>query len=607
MLLLSTLLCVAQATPQSESVPRAGIDPPTLRVIAFGDATSATRRGVNRAWPARLRPLLETRFPDLRIEVESSTVAGDSSVTALKRLRRDVLARDPDVVVVQIGSVDAEVDVPAGEDFPNVAPGAYRSNLVDIVSTIRTNGADVVLVQPGAAMWTPELKERYGAPPYDPDAPWGFDRLLAAYAEVVRGVCRHERVPMVAAHDADLGRGPGVTAGLRVSGKHLTDEAHALLARSVYEAVVPRVESGDANPRPLSAHAAPSRGWTLPELDLAGQDDRVVVVDREPGQYLGHPTTVLLEDGRTMLCVYPKGHGRGAICMKRSEDGGLTWSERLPVPESWSTSKETPVIEHIVSQDGAKENLIVWSGLHPARRALSSDGGATWSELEVPSGTVGEWGGIVVMGDHLRLDDGRTLAWFHDDGRFFGMSGKRGPFVVYQTESTDAGVTWSQPRGIASWPHGHLCEPGVVRKGDTIALLLRENSRKRNSQVIVSNDGGATWSDPRPLAGSLTGDRHQVVELPDGRLFISFRDRGLDSPRWGDWVGWVGTFEDVIEGRQGELRVRLMDNLKGADCAYPALELLGDGTIVATTYGHWTAGEEPWIASVRIHTSELRP
>ena len=46
----------------------------------------------------------------------------------------------------------------------------------------------------------------------------------------------------------------------------------------------------------------------------------------EAGQYLGHPTTVLLEDGKTILCVYPKGHGRGAIVYKRSIDGGLTFA-----------------------------------------------------------------------------------------------------------------------------------------------------------------------------------------------------------------------------------------------------------------------------------------
>ncbi len=77
-------------------------------------------------------------------------------------------------------------------------------------------------------------------------------------------------------------------------------------------------------------------------IDLSAQTHRQVIVDREPGQYLGHPTTVLLEDGRTMLCVYPRGHGRGPVVMKRSTDGGLTWSERLPVPENWAEQPGGP-------------------------------------------------------------------------------------------------------------------------------------------------------------------------------------------------------------------------------------------------------------------------
>ena len=99
-------------------------------------------------------------------------------------------------------------------------------------------------------------------------------------------------------------------------------------------------------------------------LDLNDQLYRQVVVDHEPGQYLGHPTTCLLEDGKTILCVYPKGHGRGGIVYKRSVDGGLTWSERLPTPMSWATSKEVPTLHRVVDQKGTKR-LIMWSGLYP--------------------------------------------------------------------------------------------------------------------------------------------------------------------------------------------------------------------------------------------------
>lgn len=77
-----------------------------------------------------------------------------------------------------------------------------------------------------------------------------------------------------------------------------------------------------APPKNLKTTLAP--GYTIPLIDLSAETERQVIVDREAGQYLGHPTTVLLEDNRTLLTVYPKGHGRGAIVYKRSEDGGLT-------------------------------------------------------------------------------------------------------------------------------------------------------------------------------------------------------------------------------------------------------------------------------------------
>jgi len=48
-------------------------------------------------------------------------------------------------------------------------------------------------------------------------------------------------------------------------------------------------------------------------MDLDKEVGRQVVVDWEDGQYLGHPTTVLLDDDKTILVVYPKGHGQGEI------------------------------------------------------------------------------------------------------------------------------------------------------------------------------------------------------------------------------------------------------------------------------------------------------
>jgi hypothetical protein len=351
-------------------------------------------------------------------------------------------------------------------------------------------------------------------------------------------------------------------------------------------------------------------GETARVIDLAGQSRRQVVVDREPGQYLGHPTTVLLEDGRTLLCVYPKGHGRGAIVMKRSTDGGLTWSERLPVPESWATSREVPTLHRVVDPQGVRR-LILWSGLYPARLSVSEDDGLTWS----PLAPAGEWGGIVVMSSLFGLETGpgHYAAMFHDDGRYFTAEDRqRSPvtFTLYRTVSTDGGLGWSFPEAVLARTDVHLCEPGVVRSPDgrQLAVLLRENARRRNSHVIFSDDEGRTWSRPREVPDTLNGDRHTARYGPDGRLFISFRSvspRGKTAPFEGDWVGWVGRYEDLVEGRPGQYHVRLMDNRVKADCAYPGVEVLPDGTFVATTYGHWTLGEEPYVVSVRLTMAEL--
>lgn len=344
------------------------------------------------------------------------------------------------------------------------------------------------------------------------------------------------------------------------------------------------------------------KGYTVPTIDLAHETQRQVIVDKEPSQYLGHPTTVLLEDNQTMIAVYPKGHGSGEIVMKRSTDGGLTWSDRLPVPDNWATSKEVPTIHRVIDPWGVKR-LIMFSGLYPIRMAVSEDDGKTWTPLK----PIGDFGGIVAMASVERLNNGNYMALFHDDGRFLRGTGKHMKFQVFKTISKDGGLTWGQPVVIAEHPTAHLCEPGLVRSpdGKQIAVLLRENSRKHNSFVIFSNDEGETWSKPVELPGALTGDRHTCRYAPDGRLVVTFRDMAHSTPTKGDWVAWVGTYDDVIESREGQYRARLMDNLHDYDCAYPGLERLPDGTFVATTYGHWTEGEEPYIVSVRFKLEEM--
>ena len=342
--------------------------------------------------------------------------------------------------------------------------------------------------------------------------------------------------------------------------------------------------------------------FSIPTIDLSRETHRQVEVDREHGQYLGHPTTVLLEDSLGILTVYPRGHGRGAVVMKRSSDGGLSWSPRLPVPENWATSQEVPTLFRVEDSQGTRR-LIMFSGLYPIRMAVSENDGENWTTLE----PIGDFGGIVAMSSVVRLKNGDHMALFHDDGRFLKNEGSRTHFQVFKTLSNDGGLTWGEPEVVTEHPDADLCEPGAIRSpdGNTLALLLRENSRTHNSFVVFSQDEGESWSEPREIPAALTGDRHTAKYGPDGRLFISFRDMAEGSPTKGDWVAWVGTFQDIVEGGDGQFRVRLMDNKNAWDTAYPGVEVLPDGTFVVTTYGHWVEGEEPFIVSVRLSLDEL--
>jgi len=344
-------------------------------------------------------------------------------------------------------------------------------------------------------------------------------------------------------------------------------------------------------------------------IDLNEEKSLQTVVDREHQQYLGHPSTCLLEDGKTILCVYPKGHGRGDIIYKRSTDGGLTWSKRLPTPKSWETSKETPTIHRIIDSTG-KKRLILWSGLYPARFSISEDDGNSWSELK----PAGDWGGIVVMGSVVQLkSQGHYLALFHDDGRYFSAKPSvQNPIVMtlLKTFSTDGGLSWTRPEAIFQSSEIHLCEPGAVRSpdGKEIAVLLRENARRKNSHIIFSADEGKTFTPPRETTSILTGDRHTAKYAPDGRLLVSFRKKSpakIQDDYEGDWVAWVGKYEDLKNNTLGQYLIRLKDNLHQWDCAYPGVEVLPDGTFVLVTYGHWEKDQPPYILCIRFKLEQI--
>src|SRR5687768_6145108 len=140
----------------------------------------------------------------------------------------------------------------------------------------------------------------------------------------------------------------------------------------------------------ISANAA-SPAYPLPTVDLSDDSARHVIISQGTEVvYQGHPTTVLLPDGKTMYCVWTYEHGGACGPLKRSDDGGRTWSELLDVPESWRSVNNCPTIYRLADPAGINR-LVVYAdgptglaavkGQSEMYRAYSEDDGRTWNEM----------------------------------------------------------------------------------------------------------------------------------------------------------------------------------------------------------------------------------
>lgn len=336
----------------------------------------------------------------------------------------------------------------------------------------------------------------------------------------------------------------------------------------------------------------------LPVIDISNQTERHVMMAAGTEEiYQGHPTTVLLPDKKTMFAVWSIGHGGPGGPMARSDDAGLTW-KRLDdqLPENYKTHRNCPSIYRMVDPAG-KERIWVFSAHGGMPRIVSEDRGKTWKEMP----RLG-FNCVMTFSSVVQLKDGSYLGMYH----------RRHPdgLQVLQTRTTDGGLTWSEPTVSAQVKGKATCEPFVFRSpdGKELCCLMRENTHRGRSLMMFSSDESKTWSKPQDTPWGLTGDRHMGVYTPDNRLVIAFRDKAPGSSTYDHFVAWVGTYDDIRKGKPGQYRVKLLHSYAGHDCGYPGMEILEDGTVIATTYIKYKPGKKKHsVLNTRFTLAELDP
>ena len=342
----------------------------------------------------------------------------------------------------------------------------------------------------------------------------------------------------------------------------------------------------------------------MPWADFsASKKNQVVIAQGSVELYNGHPTTVLFDDGKTIFCTWSKGHGGSADFMSFSPDGGLTWRNK-PAPAQWKGLVNCPSA-YLLTDKAGKQRLFVFAqvetgkGYREMAYSVSEDGGKSWSDLRRLGKPC-----VMAFNSIVRLKNGDYLGMYHrgdkDQDRF--------PLTIWQSISHDGGLTWEESALAAEVTGKSPCEPCAFYSpdGKTLVCVARENQRKGCSLMMLSHDEGKTWTPMRETPWGLTGDRHVIKYLPDGRLIAVFRDMAPDSPTKGHFVAWVGTYGDITGGFSGQYRVKLLHSYAGPDCGYPGLEILPDGTIMATTYIKNHPGPEKHsLVGVRFRIEEL--
>lgn len=406
--------------------------------------------------------------------------------------------------------------------------------------------------------------------------------------------------------------------------------------------LAPVASFAQAKPEVANATKAAKRTWesapadkqalwqqhreALKHIDLSEDTKRQIVIARgspKSGEYHAHPTTAMLADNKTIFCVWNIGHGGHAGPMARSEDTGLTWT-RIDdtLPPNYVNFKNCPSIYRITDPQGKerlwvfaartltdKENPKLIAGRHEGYmpRIVSEDYGKTWRELPPIGGPISmndPFRNIMTFSSIVRLKDGSHLGMFHRGGGI----GEGGTLQVLQSITHDGGFTWSAPTIACDGTKldsKHPCEPYVFRSpdGSELCCLMRENKRSGTSLVMFSRDEGQTWSPPVDAPWGLTGDRHHGISLPDGRMAIVFRNAS-PNPKDKGFIAWVGTYDDIKQGKPGQYRISLLKTFK--DGFYPGLHLLPDETIVATTYANYRQEDVGCsIVSVRFKMSEV--
>jgi hypothetical protein len=262
-----------------------------------------------------------------------------------------------------------------------------------------------------------------------------------------------------------------------------------------------------------------------------------------PGRLAHFPDVVRLADGR-LLAAYREGAGHvspeGRICVVESADGGHTWGRPWVAvdgpyddrdPKLARLADGTVLLSYFVIDWSTRPRHTTWGPY--VRR--STDGGRTWSEpVAVGTAMAGrdqrgvlDW--AASHGAAAELPGGDLLLPLY--GKPPDHAWQRATVV----RSTDGGRTWpAEGEALVAAADGvHFQEPTLtVLDGQVVALI---RTTVGHAYLSRSTDGGRSWSTAR--ATDMPASSHDALPLSTGEVLVTYGDL---SPRFSPHRDTVG-------------------------------------------------------------------
>ena len=343
----------------------------------------------------------------------------------------------------------------------------------------------------------------------------------------------------------------------------------------------------------------------------------VVARPRERFGYFAWPSVARMDDGTLVAACsgYRSFHvdawGKTLLCV--SSDEGATWSEPRIINDTplddrdagvvslggdrllvaWFTSDTRPYLDGCRRQHGEEEfsqwramlrlwtdeTVSAWLG---SWVRLSDDGGASWSDairvpVSTPHGPV-----VLANGELLYFGKQRETSGPNDRGR-----------PIAAARSTDGGRTWTVTGTVPPCEGAHndnLYEPHAVElpSGKLVGLIRYQHQGEHRAFTpfslfqTESDDGGATWSEARPL--DVPGSPPHVIRHSSGALVCVY---GYRLEPYGQRV-----MISRDEGRTWQSDLILRDDGPDSDLGYPASVELTDGSLFTVYYQKCATGEK---------------